>query len=449
MNHSKNWLISILFILIDIVVLLAIFQAALVLRGVLIGPGASWAKIAPLVQLGILFCVGIFLVQGLYPGYGLTAVKELEHITKAISLAFFLLVAVAYLNKPYQDFSRSIIIGAWAITLITIPLVHFILRNILSRKSWYGQPVHIYGDKALAEKLVESLSRVRRLGWQVKGVMPLGKIPLLDQDQTWTDIAILTLSSNHKVASYVRDLNQYYRKIILVRDIDNFGSLYVEPRDLEGRLGLEFQYHLLVRRSKWLKAAMDGVGVILLSVLLMPVMAILAVLVYIDSPGPVFYFQERIGINFKRFQVLKFRTMEVDADKKLAVHLQGNPKAKEEFEKFHKLEHDPRVTRVGKWLRRYSLDELPQLWHVLKGEMSLVGPRAYMPEELSAMGSYAATILRVKPGMTGWWQVLGRHNTTFKRRLQMDEYYISNWSLWMDIYVLLKTVGVVVSGQGV
>jgi lipopolysaccharide/colanic/teichoic acid biosynthesis glycosyltransferase len=94
------------------------------------------------------------------------------------------------------------------------------------------------------------------------------------------------------------------------------------------------------------------------------------------------------------------------------------------------------------------MDELPQLLQVLNGEMSLVGPRAYMPSELPAMGSYAATILRVKPGITGWWQISGRNSTTFERRLQMDEYYISNWSLWMDIYILLKTVGVVLSGQG-
>jgi len=449
MNRSKNLLISILFILCDIIVLLVIFQTALIFRRAFIGPGPTWGSITPLVNLGILFCVGIFFVQGLYPGYGLTAVKELERIAKAISFAFFLLVAVAYLNKPYQDFSRSIIISAWLLALMIIPLIHFILRNVLSRKSWYGQPVHIYGDTALADKLVDSLSRVRRLGWQVKGVMPLGKIPSLDQDQAWTDIAILTLSSKHKVASYVRDLNQYYRKIILVREIDNFGSLYVEPRDLEGRLGLEFQYHLLVRRAKLLKAAMDWVGVILLSVLLVPVMTVLAVLVYLDSPGPIFYRQERLGINFRRFQVLKFRTMDVDADQKLAVLLKDNAQARIEYGEFHKLENDPRVTRVGKWLRRYSLDELPQLWHVLKGEMSLVGPRAYMPAELPAMGSYAATILRVKPGMTGWWQVLGRHNTTFKRRLQMDEYYISNWSHWMDMYVLLKTVGVVLGGKGI
>ena len=112
-------------------------------------------------------------------------------------------------------------------------------------------------------------------------------------------------------------------------------------------------------------------------------------------------------------------------------------------------EADPRITRVGRIIRKLRIDELPQFFNVLKGEMSLIGPRAYMPSEASKMGDYTATILRIRPGLTGWWQVTGRHETTFEQRLRMDEYYISNWSLWMDTYILLKTVWVILSGRGV
>ena len=140
--------------------------------------------------------------------------------------------------------------------------------------------------------------------------------------------------------------------------------------------------------------------------------------------------------------------MVIGAEEKLAKLLQEDPVAKAQYKEFHKLENDPRVTKFGDFLRKFSLDELPQLWNVFIGEMSLSGPRAYMPAELDEMGGYAPIILRVTPGMTGWWQVLGRHNTTFEKRLKMDEYYISNWSLWMDVYIFLKTIFVVIDGDG-
>ena len=140
--------------------------------------------------------------------------------------------------------------------------------------------------------------------------------------------------------------------------------------------------------------------------------------------------------------------MIVDADEKLAELLQSDPETCAAYEKYHKIHPDPRVTRVGTWLRRFSLDELPQILNIIKGDMSLVGPRAYMVSEHGEMGVHAAIILRVKPGMTGWWQVLGRHNTTFEQRLLMDEHYISNWSIWMDFYILFRTIWVVIRGSG-
>jgi len=138
-----------------------------------------------------------------------------------------------------------------------------------------------------------------------------------------------------------------------------------------------------------------------------------------------------------------------DAEAELENILQENPEIRLQFEIYHKLGDDPRVTRIGRVLRKYSLDELPQFWNVLVGEMSLVGPRAYIPFELKEVGSYESILFQIKPGITGWWQIRGRHNTTFKHRLQMDEYYISNWSLWMDTYIILKTVWVMLSGAGV
>jgi lipopolysaccharide/colanic/teichoic acid biosynthesis glycosyltransferase len=183
-------------------------------------------------------------------------------------------------------------------------------------------------------------------------------------------------------------------------------------------------------------------------VISLPIFLILAVLVRLDSKGQILYTQKRLGQFGKPFESFKFRTMYDNADAKLQELLAEDPEAQREYEEFHKLANDPRVTPVGKILRRYSLDELPQLINVIKGDMNLIGPRSYLPRELPEMGDYAKIILKVKPGITGWWQVMGRNATSFKERLRLDEYYISNWSIWLDIYIIIKTVWVLVTGQG-
>ena len=453
-RNAKTFLIAFIFIFLDAFILYWIFRIATDIRFSIfmwLGLRATnirWEIITPLAQMGIIFCIATFFGQGLYPGYGLTAVKELEHIIKSISLSFIFLAAVSYLNKPFQDFSRSVFLLAWVGASISIPVVHFVLRNILSRFSWYGIPVIIFGDSKWADQVYKIVHRLRRLGWQVQAVLPLMAIEQLDPQKTRNQLAILAPSSDDDFEVLVRRLSQRFYKVVLVQQKNNFGSSGVEPHDLEGWLGLEFPYHLLRRRARWLKRSIDVGGSSLLLILALPIFVFLALLIALDSHGPILYKQKRLGQNQRIFDVLKFRTMEVDAEQRLEELLQNDMQVRHEFEAYHKLKTDPRITRVGKWLRRHSLDELPQFWNVLRGDMSLVGPRAYLPSELCSIGPYAAVILHVKPGMTGWWQVFGRHRTTFRNRLKMDEYYISNWSLWMDIYILLKTVWVVLRGQG-
>ena len=164
----------------------------------------------------------------------------------------------------------------------------------------------------------------------------------------------------------------------------------------------------------------------------------IAILIKIDSKGPVFFFQERVGKNLKPFRLVKFRTMKLNSDEILNDTLK-DPKVLHEWETFHKLTNDPRLTRLGKWLRRFSLDELPQIFNILRGEMSIIGPRPLVHDEILILGDYANTIFRVKPGITGWWQVNGRNNLTFEERTSLDLYYVFNWSLWLDIFILAKT----------
>ncbi|WP_338064767.1 exopolysaccharide biosynthesis polyprenyl glycosylphosphotransferase [Thermus parvatiensis] len=182
--------------------------------------------------------------------------------------------------------------------------------------------------------------------------------------------------------------------------------------------------------------------------LLLPFLALIAILIKLDSPGPVLYGHTRIGQNGRRFKAWKFRSMVKDADKVLKEYLEKHPELREEWERDQKLRSDPRVTRIGRILRQTSLDELPQLWNVLRGEMSLVGPRPIVQDEVIKYGEKFALYIKVKPGMTGLWQVSGRNDTTYQERVNLDIYYIRNWSLWLDLYILARTVWVVLTRKG-
>jgi undecaprenyl-phosphate galactose phosphotransferase len=167
-----------------------------------------------------------------------------------------------------------------------------------------------------------------------------------------------------------------------------------------------------------------------------------------DSPGPAIFKQERIGKNGKLFACYKFRTMYEDAEDRLNTILESDPAAREEWDKYWKLKKDPRITKVGKWLRSTSLDELPQLINILKGEMSLIGPRPYLPRETAFLNNEAHTILRLPPGITGLWQVSGRSNTSYDFRLAMDSWYVKNWDLWLDVMIVFRTIGAVLNREG-
>ncbi len=197
------------------------------------------------------------------------------------------------------------------------------------------------------------------------------------------------------------------------------------------------------------KRALDLTLAVAMLILLAPVLVAIFVAVRLASPGPALFAQPRVGREGRVFRAYKFRTMVVDAEARLAAYLRDNPAARTEYAVYKKLRHDPRVTPLGRILRRYSLDELPQLLNVIKGEMSLVGPRCYLPQELPEMGrARAATILSVLPGITGLWQVSGRNGTTFAERLEFDLQYVRSRSLRLDLAILLRTVGVVLRARG-
>jgi len=213
-------------------------------------------------------------------------------------------------------------------------------------------------------------------------------------------------------------------------------------------LGLEVCQQTLLPHKRHLKRTLDCALVLLAAPLALPVCALIAILVKLDSRGPVFFSHTRIGRGGQTFTAWKFRSMAVNAAELLAQTLANDSSARFEWERTQKLRHDPRVTRVGAFLRKTSLDELPQLWNVLMGDMSLVGPRPIVESEIVRYGERFGAYARVPGGITGLWQVSGRNDTSYEERVALDAYYVRNWSVWLDLYILGRTIGTVLLRKG-
>lgn len=183
-------------------------------------------------------------------------------------------------------------------------------------------------------------------------------------------------------------------------------------------------------------------------VVFLPLFLLLALIVKLNSTGPALYFSTRIGKNGKRFNIVKFRTMNQNADAQIEQILADSPESAKQWNDTVKLDNDPRVTSFGRFLRKTSLDELPQLWNVLVGHMAIIGPRPIVDREIEKYGEHYSTLVSVKPGMTGLWQVSGRNELTYEQRVALDAFYIEHWSFWLDLYILINTVREVLSAHG-
>jgi Undecaprenyl-phosphate galactose phosphotransferase WbaP len=239
-----------------------------------------------------------------------------------------------------------------------------------------------------------------------------------------------------------------FQRVVFIPDHLGTSCLEVSTREMRGDLGLEIKQRNHRVLSIFLKRAFDIVFSLMLIVLFAPMWIGLIFLVRQCSSGSIFFAHTRHGRNGKTFPALKFRTMVSNADEVLKRYLEQNPSELREWLDTHKLRTDPRVTSIGKFLRRYSIDELPQLVNVLKGEMSIVGPRPIVRAEIQRYGSGYELYKKMPPGLTGLWQISGRSNTSYAQRVAFDEYYVRNWSLWMDLYILSCTVRAVFSAEG-
>jgi len=236
--------------------------------------------------------------------------------------------------------------------------------------------------------------------------------------------------------------------LILIPDTDFLWKVGSHTQDLVGVLGLQVRNNLLHTGSRIAKRVIDLACSTVLALLLLPLMAVISLLIAVESGFPVFYSQKRLGHDGRTFHIWKFRTMVRNAAEILELSLASNPELRSEWAANQKLRNDSRITRVGKLLRKTSLDELPQLWNVIKGEMSLVGPRPIVDSEVVKYKAAYSLYKKMTPGVTGLWQVSGRNRTTYAERVAYDTYYVRNWSVWMDIYLFAKTIVVVLTGDG-
>lgn len=465
--ENRSPVVNLLLVLLDVLTIsgAVIFSATIrYLLEPLMGGVVNWSLILNSLVFYVIFNIILAWLNGLYPGFGLAAVQEMQKVLYVVTLATVFLGMLLFLQQLGLAYSRVIFVFTWFLSVLFMMLGRFALRNRFSHFAWWGIPMIIIGTKARITPVIEKLIQSRRLGFRpvyyfdpagesdqpIEGVLPLESHQALQALVTESKIQHVVFTDpmadfNTFDFDWMRDV---FPNILFILDTAPFGSLWVRTIDVHGTLAIETNYHLLNKQETIIKRIFDMTLTILLLLVTWPIFALLALLVRLDSKGPVLYTQKRLGQNGELFDSYKFRTMYENAEEKLQDVLAADPNAYQEYQTYHKLANDPRVTKVGKVFRRYSLDEMPQFINVLKGDMNLIGPRSYLPRELPIMGTFAKVILKVKPGITGWWQVMGRNATSFKERLQLDEYYISNWSIWLDIYIMIKTAWVLIRGEG-
>lgn len=420
-------------------------------------------------SLPILFLfILAFSWRGLYPTIGLNRVDELRLLSLSISLVAALYVMILFFSHQASMYSRFVFGLFWFLAILFVPAARVVLRKALVLRSLWGVPVGIVGKGVRTSSTAAFLISHPNLGLKPVIIFdgaeglgaefekpPKGDLQLLHDPRSTPILAcldtliVVQVETPAEVLSrLVVGVSANFPRIIMMPDLPAIGSIWVRPVDLGGVLGLKIGNNLANVSQQLLKRFQDCVLGTLFGLAALPTLGIIAAAIKLESRGPVLYGHKRIGLDGRHFSCWKFRTMVLYADEKLQTYLALHPGLREEWDATQKLRNDPRLTRVGKLLRRLSLDELPQLWNVLRGEMSLVGPRPIVDAETCHYGDALALYECVRPGITGLWQVSGRNNVGYNARVSLDSYYVRNWSLWLDLYILARTPIAVLSRDG-
>jgi Undecaprenyl-phosphate galactose phosphotransferase WbaP len=407
--------------------------------------------------------IAIFFSSHLYPGVIYNAVTELRRLVLAVTLSFLVIASLISVTRSSDEYPGPVLLLWWMVTLIVTPALRSAVRARICHRSWWGIPVAIFntGDESI--EIIRELEDHPEIGLRPVVVLsssyttrPRHTLPVVDirlagaVRACGVDRAMIALpdAGSGKLLEELEKFESIFPRLMMMHSSSDLYSLIVDARQVGGSLAVELRRDLLLPIPRFTKRVIDLLAVVLTLPAVVLAILVVGLLVRWESPGPVFYGHRRIGRGYSKFCIWKIRTMHVNGDKLLRDALAGDEALREEWLRERKLRCDPRVTRVGKFLRKTSLDELPQFWNVWRGEMSLVGPRPIVEDEIPAYGPNFSLYCQVTPGLTGLWQVSGRSEVSRRDRVRLDSYYVRNWSPWLDLNILARTARVVISGQG-
>ncbi len=432
-------------------------------RGVLTG-GPS-PSIPGLAVTYVIFTVCSFVAAHLYPGVCENPAEELRRTIVAVSLAFLCLGASTFVSHDLSQ-SRFIVVSAYVFSVLLVPLTRGLVRTAFANQSWWGCPVVIMGLGETGKRVLKTLKENPTLG--------LKPLAVLDDDASTYDgiqsdlfvgrlsscfditrehrisygILCMPRLSNDELLKVLNCYGQCFSHVMVIPDMAGMASLGLNIREVGGIIGLEVTHSLLRPSAQLAKRIIDLLIAVPVALLSLPAIAMIAALIKLESKGPVFYCNERIGYRGRTFGAWKLRSMVVNGNEVLQKYFERHPDERLAWERTQKLKHDPRVTTIGRIIRKTSMDELPQLWNVLRGEMSIVGPRPFLRNQIEMYGPTFELYKRVRPGITGLWQISGRNHLPFSERVRLDAFLIQNWSVWLDLYIIARTVTAVLTAKG-
>ncbi|HAT1574066.1 TPA: undecaprenyl-phosphate galactose phosphotransferase WbaP [Raoultella ornithinolytica] len=411
-------------------------------------------------------CVAWYSMRLRHYFYRKTFWFELKEILR--TLVIFAIIEIAVMAFTTWSFSRYLWVLTWLFVLILVPASRMMTKRILDALHLWRRDTWIIGSGANAHEAYKAINSERNLGLIIVGFIhsdggtPVGEqfdgVPVLENNLNWLSTKDKKTQFIVAVESHQSEIRNTWLRNFMIkgyRYVSVIPTLRGMPLDSTD-MSFIFSHEVMIFRvqqnlAKWssrvIKRLFDIFGSLAIIVLLSPALIYISRKVKKDG-GPAIYGHERIGKDGRPFKCLKFRSMVINSKEVLAELLEKDLAAKEEWDATFKLKNDPRITKIGGFLRRTSLDELPQLFNVLKGEMSLVGPRPIITAELERYNDEVDYYLLSKPGMTGLWQVSGRSDVDYETRVYLDAWYVKNWSMWNDIAILFKTIGVVLKKDG-
>lgn len=418
------------------------------------------------------FLLLFFACNGLYPGIMNSPTEEIKRFFfclffgfLAISFTLFIPtnISSSFVSELIDDSEDVAVFIAFVIFVpvatILLPGFRELVKHIFCKFKWWGVPSVIYCKLDSGKFIIDKLLVNKFLGYHPAIIIDAdykepgmyNGIPVYPPSNELFQIIKNYNIKQAVICDYKGDfahiMSSYRYTITVSKNQTNFTSTQ-QLKDIAGIIGFASIHNLTFKGNLVVKRLIDIFIILLFMPIILPVMLLLCILTKCTSKGPIFYGHKRVGKNGKVIKCWKFRSMCINSQEILEQILATDPVRRAEWEKDRKFQDDPRVTKFGKFLRKTSLDELPQLFNILFGDMSLIGPRPVTEPELVKYGEYKDYVLSVLPGLSGMWQISGRSDTGYEERISFDTYYIQNWSIWLDIWILIKTVWVVIKGKG-